>query len=240
MSTNDPIKFVKQIQSMIGDSLLGKDVYSKQYFSSIIRSMYYTIPDSEDVVIMYGDFNGLGSINIKYGHEAGDFAVAESLKTIREILPEKTLMCRIAGDEFAFIIPNEIKNNIKHCIQKINSTLKNRANDIYGVSISLAAADTHSFSSDTSYFDLLYLAVETAVENQKRVSREHPVSTPEEILEQKFLIACKRFIDYYRFDDVNLEERFIKTLRDNLPKIITDWEGFIIATFFVVCFLLVL
>lgn len=222
MSTNDLLEFVKQIQSMIGDSMLGKDVYSKQYFSSIIRSMYYTIPDSEDVVIVYGDFNGLGNINIKHGHEAGDFAVTESLKTIREIMPENTLMCRIAGDEFAFIIPKETKSNIKPYMEQINSTLKNKAKDLYGLSIALAAVDTHSFGSDTSYFDLLYSAVETAVENQKRVSREHPVSTPEELLSQKFLIASKRFIDYYRFDDVQLEERFIKTLRDNLPKIVSE------------------
>ena len=115
----------KDLKDLIYDTQL-KDigVYSKQYFYSIIYSMYQTIPDEQNFCFTYGDFDGLGSINSIYGKEAGNIAVEECLKIIKETMPKGTIICRIAGDEFAFLTPGFTRNQIKPYIEEVYKRLK--------------------------------------------------------------------------------------------------------------------
>lgn len=213
---------IQQIKPLIYDSAFGHlNVYSRQYFSAIISSMFHTINRNQPFCLTYGDFNGLGNINIKHGHQAGDFAVEEALKVIRDTMPANTLICRIAGDEFAFITPDKTGADIQPYINTIYSILNRNKEKIYGLSITLKSADNTTFKNSSStyaYFDHLYITAEILVEREKQKSKQNNLS-PVDVLKDKSIIATKRFFDYYRFDNDNIEENFAIALRDKLQEI---------------------
>lgn len=71
--------------------------------------------------VISADCDGLKAINDTYGHVVGDELIRLTTSLFRVCLPEKTVMCRMGGDEFVLIIPNASKtvceeyiNNMKH------------------------------------------------------------------------------------------------------------------------------
>jgi diguanylate cyclase (GGDEF)-like protein/PAS domain S-box-containing protein len=75
--------------------------------------------------LMYLDIDGMKTINDKLGHKAGDQALTDIAKILKESFRESDLIARIGGDEFVvlltehsesdieYIITNNIKNNLK-------------------------------------------------------------------------------------------------------------------------------
>lgn len=204
----------KDLKDLIYDTQL-KDigVYSKQYFYSIIYSMYQTIPDEQNFCFTYGDFDGLGSINSIYGKEAGNIAVEECLKIIKETMPKGTIICRIAGDEFAFLTPGFTRNQIKPYIEEVYKRLKEASKEkTKGLSITLGSMDNHTFSD----FNDLYTHSELIVTNEKRKSKEQITNESDSILILKCQASFSRFFAYYRFDDSTLPENFFLNLKNIL------------------------
>lgn len=55
---------------------------------------------------MLGDLNGLKDINDYYGHNNGDYALKEIVRSINEYLDEEDFIVRLGGDEFLVLVPN--------------------------------------------------------------------------------------------------------------------------------------
>ena len=209
---------VKELTDLIYDTqLFNEKVYSKQYFFSIIYSMYQTIPDDKYFCFTYGDFNGLGRINEINGKEAGDLAVEESIKVIKETMPKGTLICRIAGDEFAFLNPGYTKRDIKPFLEKVRLNLQNANQEkTKGLSIALASIDNFAYSN----FDDMCTHSEVDVTKQKRKLKEQNFTDFETALQEKCNASFLRFFDYYRFDGTTLPEGFFENVQKSLSNII--------------------
>ena len=78
------------------------NVFSRQYSEDIL----FNILDSKDInyAFIFGDFNKLRTINELYGHEYGTKIMQIALNLIKKDLPQNSIMFRIGGDEFGFII----------------------------------------------------------------------------------------------------------------------------------------
>ena len=223
LETKSKQALTKDLEDLIYDTQL-KDIgiYSKQYFYSIIYSMYQDIPNKENFCFTYGDFNGLGNINSIHGKDAGDIAVEEALKIIKQTMPKGTLICRIAGDEFAFLTPGYTKEKIAPYIQKVHENLK-KANTkkTKELSITLASMDNHIYSN----FDDLYTHSELDVTNQKRKSNEQVSKDPNNVLREKSKASLSRFFDYYRFDDSTLPDNFFVNLKNILLDMLCEMKN---------------
>ena len=116
------------------------NVFSRQYSEDIIFNMLNS--KNTNYAFIFGDFNKLRTINELYGHEYGTKIMQIALNLIKKDLPQNSIMFRIGGDEFGFIIFDKTEKNCKQYIEKINNTLKDNASSISGISIELVATDS--------------------------------------------------------------------------------------------------
>ena len=116
------------------------NVFSRQYSEDIL----FNILDSKDInyAFIFGDFNKLRTINELYGHEYGTKIMQIALNLIKKDLPQNSIMFRIGGDEFGFILFDKTEKDCKQYIEKINNTLKDNVSSISGISIELVATDS--------------------------------------------------------------------------------------------------
>lgn len=97
------------------DELTG--AYNRRYFLETVDKD--KIRNSKDLSLIMIDVNGLKQANDTYGHEAGDELICAVPKCCREVLGEDILICRMGGDEFAIILPNNGKDSVTNLKEKI-------------------------------------------------------------------------------------------------------------------------
>ena len=95
---------------------------------------------------MYGDFDKLNEINKTHGKATGDIALSRALKIIKSSLPEDTLISRIAGDEFSFILPDYSRKDCSNFKKIISKNLDAYRAYTSGLSITLGIEDSNKNS----------------------------------------------------------------------------------------------
>lgn len=210
MENSNKQALLDKLKNLIYDTQFSNlQIYSKQYYFSIIYSMFKTLLSKQNFCYTFGDFNKLNDINKLYGKEAGDIAVEEALRIIKNTMPENTLICRIAGDEFAFLSPTYTRTTIDSYIKKIHSNLTQANQELtHGLSITMASMDNQAFSE----FNDLYLHSELKVSEEKKISNEDD-SDIESTLLKKCITSFSRFFDYYRFEERTLPKKFFSNLK---------------------------
>ncbi len=63
----------------------------------------------QDIAIIFIDLDDFGCINKDVGHEKGNDCLCKVASLLKAVVPEKTCLCRYAGDEFILVLPG---NNI--------------------------------------------------------------------------------------------------------------------------------
>jgi len=66
--------------------------------------------DHSNLALIYCDVDGLKKINDELGHAAGDEALVEVAKLLRETFRESDIICRLGGDEFAVLTVNTTRD----------------------------------------------------------------------------------------------------------------------------------
>jgi len=60
--------------------------------------------ERHDVVVLYIDLDNMKAINDRYGHAAGDQALADTAALLRDTFRESDLIARLGGDEFCVLL----------------------------------------------------------------------------------------------------------------------------------------
>lgn len=167
---------IKLVNNFIKPDL--KNAFGKQYSWDIIFRYYEKFPNS--FACIFGDFNKLNVINNKYGHTFGTMAMEKALSLVQSVIPSNSLILRLGGDEFFFIIPDYKKSDCEIIINKIHQILKENSDSVLGLSIELAAED----SSKGNIYDLLSFTDEEVCK-RKTYRKEH--DTPTEITYKNFI-----------------------------------------------------
>ena len=63
--------------------------------------------------------DGLKSINDRYGHENGDYAILSLAPAIRRVCPHDAVIARMGGDEFLILLREEDEERIREMIRRI-------------------------------------------------------------------------------------------------------------------------
>lgn len=88
------------------DSLTG--LVSAAYFRHLLRGEILPMSEeSGDPLSMFlMDIDEFGGINKTYGHAAGDEVLVSVARVLQETMPERAVLARYSGDEFAGVLPD--------------------------------------------------------------------------------------------------------------------------------------
>ncbi len=78
-----------------------------------------TGPRGRAGTLFFVDLDGFKAINDRYGHAAGDAALIEVVRTIREIAGDDAVIARLGGDEFVVVTPNADRTEADAVAMKI-------------------------------------------------------------------------------------------------------------------------
>ena len=111
------------------DAFSDLNVFSKQYFHSILSQCCSDNSKCNPYSIISIDFNDMQQIN-KNGIKRGDEILHDSIELMQSVLPEDSFTLRLGGDEFLFVLNNKSKENSMKFEEKMHQTLKDNSDKI--------------------------------------------------------------------------------------------------------------
>src|SRR5438105_6530577 len=121
-----------------------------------------------DVLMIFIDVDHLKYINDTYGHLAGDRALIDTARVLRESCREADIIARLGGDEFVALLTVDSDQTGELVCDRIKSRVAAHNQEINrGHELSLSVGATRSKAEGTMLADLLAQA-DTALYEQKR------------------------------------------------------------------------
>lgn len=123
-------------------------------------------------LVIFGDMDGLKSINDTFGHEAGDRAIKAEAAILTDIFRTTDIVGRLGGDEFAIVAPEMTKKDftfIKRRLAAKCDEYNDREIEPFVLSMSVGCAE---FSSRKSNLDDLLNEADEKLYAEKRAKKE--------------------------------------------------------------------
>ena len=123
-------------------------------------------------LVIFGDMDGLKSINDTFGHEAGDRAIKAEAAILTEIFRTTDIVGRLGGDEFAIVAPEMTKKDFTFIKRRLAAKCDEyNAKEIepFVLSMSIGCAE---FSSRQSNLDDLLNSADEKLYAEKRSKKE--------------------------------------------------------------------
>lgn len=111
------------------------------------------IANKSNGALLFFDLDGFKGVNDNFGHDYGDELLIQVSKRVLEILPENSSLGRLAGDEFAVIIPNATRELVKATCNDILSVIDadfKIKNELVSISASIGISYFPRESKDVS------------------------------------------------------------------------------------------
>ena len=97
------------------DTLTG--AYTRRYGMEMLQTL---MKEKRRFALAYIDLNGLKTVNDTMGHAVGDRYLILVANTLNETLRKQDILCRVGGDEFVVIAPNEGKEALEGVLDHAN------------------------------------------------------------------------------------------------------------------------
>ncbi|MEK6738409.1 MAG: diguanylate cyclase, partial [Planctomycetota bacterium] len=98
----------------VTDVLTG--IYNRRFFNEILeKQLALAKRHNEPLSLLIADIDHFKNINDTYGHTAGDLALQQAVKAIKNTIRSSDIMARYGGEEFAIIMPT---TDIAHAVSK--------------------------------------------------------------------------------------------------------------------------
>ena len=115
-------------------------LFNRRYFLSALHQRIARVDRYADrVVLIYVDVDGLKSINDRFGHAAGDFALIETANRLSSAMRDGDVLARIGGDEFGILLDQIDANEARGKMRRFAATISDDPVDYDGNRIALSA-----------------------------------------------------------------------------------------------------
>ena len=156
------------------------ELYNRRFLDECARLRFEHIPsESRNVTLMMMDLDRIHDINDHYGSQAGDLMIISAANVLRTVARNGDICARLAGDEFAVLLPDTEYEEARSVAERICKTIISRevifSNTPDGIkqtrlnistSIGIASAPVHA----NTWEDLLY-AADKALSRAKELGR---------------------------------------------------------------------
>ncbi len=153
-------------QLIIQDELTG--IYNRHYFNQVLnqeikRHQRYQTPLS----MAFIDIDHFKNINDHYGHDVGDDVLKAMTNTIRHVLRDTDVFCRVGGEEFVVMMPQTTLQNAMVIAERMRQSVEMMHFDQLQetVTISIGVVELFATESSTAFYkradNALYQAKES-------------------------------------------------------------------------------
>ena len=80
----------------------------------------------QEMALYYADLDGLKQINDTYGHQHGDWALAQTAQALRQTFRESDIIARMGGDEFTVLAMSQSPGDIASAIARLHANIAER------------------------------------------------------------------------------------------------------------------
>jgi diguanylate cyclase (GGDEF)-like protein/PAS domain S-box-containing protein len=130
-----------------------------------------------DVLMIFIDVDRLKHINDTYGHLAGDRALIDTARVLRESCREADIIARLGGDEFVALMTVDSDQTAEIVCERIKSRVESHNRELdRGYDLSLSLGAKRSRAEGTMLADLLAQADIALYEQKRGRGRPHALS----------------------------------------------------------------
>jgi len=151
------------------DNLTG--CYSRGYGLALLEEQIKTANRKKNpILLLYLDVDKFKEINDTYGHKEGDRLLKEVVQLFKSTLREIDIICRMGGDEFLLIFPDNFLNDaplIRERLSKNLEKLNQKLAKPYKVDFSIGLSYYHP-SNPLSIEELIRIADENMYKEKKK------------------------------------------------------------------------
>ena len=122
------------------------------------------------VLLSYLDIDNFKHVNDVFGHKEGDMVLKETVKLFKSTLREIDIICRLGGDEFLLIFPDNSLNNAPLIRKRLNANLSKLNKKLakpYKIDFSIGLS-YYNPSNPLSIDELIKIADENMYEKKKK------------------------------------------------------------------------
>ncbi len=151
------------------DSLTG--IYNRGYGLELLsRQIKLSKRNKSTLLIAFLDIDGFKYINDNFGHDEGDRVLKKVTKLFKSTLREIDIICRMGGDEFLLIFPDNslekaplIKERLNRDVIQLNQTIKKNYQIMFSIGFS-----EYNFEKPLSINDLIRIADQSMYDEKKK------------------------------------------------------------------------
>ncbi len=141
------------------------------------QALKQAIRMERDVLMIFIDVDRLKHINDTYGHLAGDRALIDTARVLRESCREADIIARLGGDEFVALMTVDSDQTAEIVCERIKSRVESHNRELdRGYDLSLSLGAKRSRAEGTMLADLLAQADITLYEQKRGRGRPHALS----------------------------------------------------------------
>ena len=145
--------------------------YSRGYGLALLEEQVKTANRKKNsILLLYLDVDKFKEINDTYGHKEGDSLLKEVVQLFKSTLREVDIICRIGGDEFLLIFPDNSLNNVPLIRERLSKNLEklNKSlNKPYKISFSIGLSVYDPFNPQPVE-KLIHLADQAMYEDKSK------------------------------------------------------------------------
>ena len=119
----------------ITDQLTG--VYNRVFFEELTQQGKNGL--NFPLTMITADCDGLKDINDRFGHAAGDQYICFAKAALQNVLPKKSYIFRMGGDEFLAVVPRTNKTVADGYVKKIKAESKKYGNEQFSLKLSVGS-----------------------------------------------------------------------------------------------------
>ncbi|WP_020401120.1 diguanylate cyclase [Kordiimonas gwangyangensis] len=155
---------------------------------------------STELTVAIIDIDRFKMVNDRFGHEAGDRALATVAEICEHSLRREDTLGRLGGEEFGILLPATDQQGANEVLQRLKSRISHQVSLVEGESVSLTVSiGMTDVSEDDDSFDQALRRADKALYTAKKLGRNRIVyepSVPAELPPSTFPMHDPREIDF--------------------------------------------
>lgn len=190
----------KELAYLAAVDLLTK-CFNRRYFMNAAEGEIARMKrHSTELTVAIIDIDRFKMVNDRFGHEAGDRALATVAEICEHSLRREDTLGRLGGEEFGILLPATDKQGANEVLQRLKSRISHQVSLVEGESVSLTVSiGMTDVSEDDDSFDQALRRADKALYTAKKLGRNRIVyepSVPAELPPSTFPMHDPREIDF--------------------------------------------